>query len=150
METSSIANGIGKLMVKVTGGNGAYPIEGAYVYIREYEGDLQLLYSLRSDINGNTPLITLPTPPASESLFPNGKKPYSEYIITVKKDGYYTNENIGVPVFDGITSIQRADLLPLTEEDLLSDTVPEAEYYETDGYTSLRGVTNIARDGGNI
>jgi len=144
MAEQSDRTGIGRLVVSVTSGNGTLPIENAQVYIREYKDNSPLLYSLRTDSSGMTVSVTLPTPPRIDSLSPNGKVPYSEYVTTVRKDGFYTTENIGVPMFDGITSVQKVDLLPLTEEDLMSGETPEREYFENNGYTSLRGVGTSA------
>lgn len=140
-------SGSGLLSVRVTSGSGAFPIEGAYVYIREYIDDAPILYSLRTGKDGMTPPVTLATPPRSDSLAPNVKIPFSEYVITVKKEGFYTNENIGLPMFDGVTSIQKVDLLPLTEEDIFSGKTPKQVYYENDGYKNLRGTDTEERGG---
>ena len=145
MEKSNAKNGSGILTVRATTGNGSFPVSGAAVYVSEYTEGGSLLYSLRTGKDGLTPPISLDTPLKSESLSPNGKIPYSEYLVTVKKEGYYTNENIGVPIFDGITSVQTADLLPITESDIYSGITPERVYFENDGYKNLRGLDPYER-----
>lgn len=137
--------GRGMLAVRVTAGLGTLPIEGAVVHIKPYsdtsnEGDV--LFTLRTDSSGLTDRIMLQTPLRELSLSPGADiLPYAEYNITVFKDGYRTSENIGVPVFDGIESVQTVNLLPLTDggdESLNAETV----YYENYGYESLNGSLN--------
>lgn len=140
METPNTNTGQGQLSVRVISGNGAFPVENAYVYIREYKEGAPILYSLRTNADGFTEAVPLATPPRVDSLSPSVIIPYSEYVVTVKKDGFYTSENIGLPMFDGVTSIQKVNLLPLTEEDLLSGKEPRQEFYESGGYEALRGV----------
>ncbi len=106
----------GTLIVSVYTAGGAIPVEGALVTIRGGEqnssGVLSILYT---DQSGNTPRITLPAPPASESEAPGTEKPYATYNIEVDKENYYPRSFINVPVFAGTTSIQPVNLVPLTE-----------------------------------
>ena len=37
-----------------------------------------------------------------------------EIDVRITKDGYYTHENSGVPVFAGVTSVQPAELIPFS------------------------------------
>ncbi len=131
--------GMGYLSVAVSDASGAFPIKGALVGISRYASGEGLLYSLRTDRDGLTPAIQLAAPLKSESLLPRSEKPFSEYLVTVKKDGYYTTENIALPIFDGVSTRQSVSLLPLTEADALSPLPPERIYYEGDGYAALRG-----------
>lgn len=136
----------GVLIAKVTTAGGTIPVEGGLVYIKKFgdapEGS-DLIYSLRTNSQGFSPAVSLPTPPKSASQTPNnGTLPYSQYIMTVKKEGYYTVENIGIPMFEGITAIQPVELLPLSESDMLSDERPEEFIFENDGYLNLRGGNN--------
>jgi len=114
----SIYEGEGKLIVRVTGGNGAFPIENAVVNISGRNGDDEgsgVIYSLRTDESGLTETVVLPAPSGSLSLTPGGSgvKPYSVYDITVSRNGYLDSENAGVQIFDGITAIQYFDMIPL-------------------------------------
>lgn len=115
-ETTPI--GQGYLRVTVRAGGNAIPIPGALVLIHggDREGDVTgVLYSLRTDANGQTQTVSLPTPSASLSLQPGDPSPYGQYNVTVQKEGYGSVENVGVPVFDGIVSNQPVVLIPLTE-----------------------------------
>ncbi|MGN1346323.1 MAG: hypothetical protein ACI4V1_06030 [Eubacteriales bacterium] len=115
-------SGNGFLRVRVTEASGTLPVEGAVVRISEYpEEDAaaegELLYSLRTDRDGLTPPVSLPAPPASETLTPGAAQPYAVYNLSVTYDGYYPVEGVGIPIFDRITAVQPINLLPLTEED---------------------------------
>lgn len=118
-------NGSGFLRVRVTEASGTLPVEGAVVRITEYpaegEGaDGRLLYSLRSDADGLTPVVSLPAPPAGDSRVPGAAQPYAVYNISVTYDGYYPVEGVGVPVFDRVTAVQPVNLLPYSEEDRIA------------------------------
>ena len=106
----------GSLIVSVYSAGGAIPIPDALVTVRGSDknssGIISVLYS---DESGNTPKITLPTPPAAESESPGYVKPYATYNIDVDKDGFYPRQFLNVPIFSGITSIQPVNLIPITE-----------------------------------
>lgn len=106
----------GTLVVSVFTAGGALPVEDALVIIRGSEqGGSGILTVLYTDQSGNTPRITLPTPPASESESPGVPKPYATYNIEVDKENFYPRSFINVPVFAGTTSIQPVNLIPMTE-----------------------------------
>lgn len=111
-------NSIGYLKVITTSANETLPISEASVIISKTEnGKENLLYSLFTNANGETPIIALPTPSAEMSQSPenigNGIKPYANYNISTYLDGYYQVKNLNVPIFAGITSIQRVNMIPL-------------------------------------
>lgn len=109
----------GYIRVRVTNGGGNFPVEGATVYIVDYNDDAgALLYTLRTNSGGQTRTASVPTVPIAESLAPGAEKPYSMYNIRVVMKGYYTAESVGVPVFEGIVSLQNFNLQPLSETDL--------------------------------
>lgn len=112
----------GYIRVHVANSGGAFPVEGAMVYITDYnEENGELLYTLRTNSSGMTQTVAVPAVPIAESLTPGAPgadNPYTMYNIRVMKEGYYTAESIGVPVFEGIVSIQTFNLQPLTETDL--------------------------------
>ena len=109
--------GRGYLVVSVRAGEGAIPLEGALVTLRggdATEGDA--IASFITDQSGNTPRITLPAPPRINSESPNGGKPYASYSADISLDGYFTNLYTNIPIFDTITSVQTAYLIPLPED----------------------------------
>ncbi len=109
--------GRGYLVVSVRTGSGAIPLEGALVTLRgedTAEGDS--IASFISDQSGNTPRITLPAPPRAVSESPGNGKPYASYSADISLKGYHTNLYTNIPIFDGITSVQTAYLVPLPED----------------------------------
>jgi hypothetical protein len=97
-------------------GSGAIPLEGALVTVRggnAIEGDA--LASFITDRSGNTPRIALPAPSKRYSESPGDGVPYGIYNVEVSIPGYYANIYSNIPVFDTITSVQTADMIPLPE-----------------------------------
>lgn len=104
----------GYIKVMVNVGNKAMPIEGASVLITENDDGKQILkYFGFTDKSGETPLIPLPAPPIENSEAPKGKNVYAVYDIRTDAPGYRTVINRGVPIFEGITSVQNVQLYPL-------------------------------------
>lgn len=117
------SDAVGYLIVKVSTARGAIPLEGATVNIRGGKADDSgVLISLRTDRDGQTEKLSLPTPPSSASATPqSGVLPYSLYNIDVFQDGYVPLEFQGVPIFPNITSIQPAVMVPAPS---LSENLP--------------------------
>lgn len=113
--------GTGYLIVRVTTARGAIPLEDAQVDVRnedmefsDHAGDV--LVSIRSGRDGDTPLIPLEAPLRTLSQSPGSTVPvYGRYQIEVRRTGYFDQSYLGVPIFDGITAIQTVDLIPLPE-----------------------------------
>ena len=115
MEKSSV----GYIRVRVTNSGGDFPVEGAIVTITDYNKENgPVLYSLRTDSSGLTRTVTVPTVPSSDSQKPGVEDHYALYNIRVAKENYYSAESIGVPVFEGIVSLQPFRLQPMSESDL--------------------------------
>ncbi len=111
--TPQSTDSIGYLIVKATTARGAIPLEGATVNIRgETSENAGVLYSMRTNRDGQTEKIPLPTPPRSESETPNGGTPYAVYRVDVVKDGYQPLSFENVPIFPSILSIQPAVMIP--------------------------------------
>lgn len=133
--------GIGRLIFRVTTASGAIPLGGARVIVRDkgVEGDPQrgnAIAVMYSDRNGKTEIMSLPTTPRSESLAPrdgNAPPPFLCYDAEVTLSGYRTVNFVCIPIFDGVTSVQPADMIPLPEngrEDGLTNddiTIVESE-----------------------
>ncbi len=104
----------GQLQVIAAAGNNAFPVPGAAVTVyRRHDGREHLMYSLLTDENGATPLITLPTAPAALSQEPGNAQPFAEYDVRILAPGYFRVLAEDVPVFAGITSRQTFQLIPL-------------------------------------
>ncbi len=136
-------SGSGYFIAYVTAGEDAIPIEDAYVEVRRYlnenEEGGEVIYSLKTNPDGKTVPVELSAPSKTLSQYPGSDTlPYSEYSVTVIKDGYSTVENIGIPIFDGVVAIQPIALLPLTEKDLYLPYESEIIVKEQNSYEKLR------------
>lgn len=135
---------IGFLEVTVGTANGALPIENAGVTIYEYaQGESgnngRLLYSLVTDNEGKTPRVVLSTKKREQSLSPGiDETPYSVYNIGVTKEGYYNNTYLNVPIFQGITSLQQVNMIPLLEY-----ASPYDDYPISDGRDAITPNTKL-------
>lgn len=108
-------NGIGYLVIKASTGAESIPIEAARVTIYDNENDNRILYSLLTDPSGLTERVSIPTVSSSESQTPHNSKPYSTVNIEVLFTGYSPVRFLNVPIFDGILSVQRANMVPISE-----------------------------------
>lgn len=107
-------SGTGYLKVMVTAADNALPIEGATVTITTVTGgNTTLINKQTTNSSGETERIELPAPPKELSLTPGNSNTYAKYNVRVDFPGYYTVENIDVPVFDGQVSMQPTQMIPL-------------------------------------
>ena len=122
---------IGFLEVAVKTANGALPVAGARVNVYEYSPEETaskgaLLYSLLTDEDGQTPRLALDAKSKELSMTPGNKNPFTVYNIGVEREGFYSNQYINVPIFQGITSIQPVELIPLMEYGGSQDDYPSS------------------------
>ena len=132
-------SGEGYLVVRVSTAGGAIPLEGAQVTVRGGEESNKDFYrSMYSVASGLTQKITLPAPlrSLSESPSTNGERPYSLYSIDVFLDGYRDLFLVNVPIFDTITSIQGANMIPKPDNEYVDNFAPyESELREGEEYS---------------
>lgn len=115
---------IGRLLGVVTSFNSLYPIENAKVTVfsGEYE-DMNIIDTDLTDQSGKTKVFLLPTPDKNLSMAPDlSQRPYAVYNMLVESDGFLKNIHLNIPVFSGITSIQRSDLIIDADQ---SDSEPQ-------------------------
>ncbi len=94
------------------------PVEGADVTIsRVFDGNEALQIFTKTNISGETDLFFLPAPPKELSQSEGNEHPYAEYNIRVDANGFYTVENINVPVFGGENSVQPVEMIPVPENE---------------------------------
>ena len=92
------------------------PISGAQVYVSQIkDGKEKLLYSLITDENGNTPVVSLDAPDIELSESPGNITPFSLYNMRVLKDGFFRTTIKDVQVFAQRITIQNVDMVPLPE-----------------------------------
>ena len=131
-QSPNVATGSGSLIVHVTTARGSIPLEGAEVNVRNYRtdgGKGDVIASLISGRDGNTPLLTLATVPRAETLSPDNGTPFITYNVEVHQEGYYNQSYINVPIFDGIVAVQPADMIPLPENGRNDSRTPDGERF---------------------
>ena len=113
-DETSDGSGVGYIKAEVTTGSGAVPIENAVVLITKKEnGKTYLLKMLISDESGSTETVALSAPNVSFSETPDPtEKPFADYYISAYADGFYAENDMEVPVFSGVKSIQPIALIP--------------------------------------
>ncbi len=123
--------GRGYLIVRATTARSAVPVPNATVNIRGSSAESShILYSLKTDVNGLSGKIPLPAPLKSSAEHERSTRPYEQYNIEVFAEGYTPQNYLNVPIFDGITSYQTADLVPLPAS-LRNDSLIRADIYES-------------------
>ena len=130
--------GYGYMIVRVTTARGAIPLEGAIVTVHNYDpefesgrGDIISVYKTNS--SGLTERFALPAPPRELSMSPKGEKSYESYNLSVTRRGYYQQFYSGVPVFEGITAVQGADMIPLPDNGQTDNfTVEDNVFFESE------------------
>ena len=107
----------GFLRVFVIERTGLAPIENATVTIVYEEAPEAEPRGFTTDNSGQTPIITLPAPPLAYSEAPDEPKPYSEYTITVTKEGYEETIVTGSEILPDELSVQVVQLRRLEQPD---------------------------------
>jgi hypothetical protein len=131
-------SGYGYMIVRVSTARGAIPLESAIVTVHNYDpefesgrGDVIAVYT--TDETGRTERFALPAPSRELSLSPGNGKSYETYNVSVTKEGYYQQYYLNVPIFEGITAIQNADMIPLPDNGQTDNfTVEDNVFFETE------------------
>lgn len=146
--------GYGYMIVRVTTARGAIPLEGAIVTVHNYDPEFEsgrgdIIATYKTDSSGLTPRFALPAPPRELSMSPGNGKSYLTYNLSVTKPGYYQQYYTNVPVFEGITAIQNADMIPLPDNGQTDNfTVEDNIFFETED-PALESTDNIREERGN-
>lgn len=131
----NITESIGFLTVNARTSNGAIPIKNALVNIYKNQEiknggapstnqNGYLVYSLKTNGLGQTEKVALPTRSALLSQTPGNVHPFESYNVFVSADGYFDSDVINIPVFQGITSVQTVNLIPISEFSSPTNDVP--------------------------
>ena len=104
----------GFLKVEVRTADNSMPVPNAAVtVVKKGENGDELIFSGSTDESGSVKKIKLPAPPNTKRVLPESFQNYAVYTVSVYSDGYYRAVSSDVPVFGGITSIQRFNLIPI-------------------------------------
>ncbi len=146
-----MAEGYGYMIVRVTTARGAIPLEGAVVTVSEYKGRDDgnatigvgergnAIATYITNSSGLTERFALPAPPRALSMSPGNSKGYLTYNVKVDKEGYYQQNYINAPVFEGITSIQNADMIPLSDNGQTDRADPYGNIFFESENSNLEG-----------
>ena len=108
--------GMGTIIAQITTARAAIPVENAALSVlSEKDGQRQLLGFRISSLSGLTEPISLEAPSRENSQHPSAEPAFSSYTLQVDHPLYRTIVVEGVQVFDGETSVQTIDMLPLEE-----------------------------------
>ena len=113
-ETTAAAPEKGRLSANVTSVANIYPVRGAMVTVFTGSPDsMTVLDSAVTDESGRTRVFLLDAPPKSLSMTSGAPAlPYTLYNLLISADGFLDNIHLNIPVFSGIASVQRSDMLP--------------------------------------
>ena len=104
----------GELRFSVTDSVNNRPISDAGIEITSIDSPETILYALSTNPQGISDTIPLPAPPVGLSLEPGSLQPYSEYIFTIRADGYEPVTINGAEVLATVTALQSVQMIPLT------------------------------------
>ncbi|MEE1329664.1 MAG: hypothetical protein U0K18_00450 [Acutalibacteraceae bacterium] len=106
----------GRLIAMVTYTDRIYPVKNARVTV--FTGspeNMQIVGTAVTDESGKTGKFELPAPLRSLSQQSDPSAlPYALYNMMVQSDGFLDNIHLNIPVFRGVTSVQRSDLTPIS------------------------------------
>ena len=118
----------GYLVIRASAASSAIPLEGAVVTVRGNQPNFSsVIVKLTTERNGLTPKISLATPPRGNSTSPGIENPFATYNVDVQLDGFFPTSAQQVPIFDGITSIQPINLIPLPQNGYTDRFAPYEE-----------------------
>lgn len=125
--------GTGYLIVKVSTARGAIPLENASVYIRgAQESNSGVIFSQTTNNAGLTRKTALPAPSRTLSESPGNTGVFALYDIDIFKEGYGDLHFVNVAVFDSITSIQPAIMIPLPDNKFSDSYSPNENFSPKD------------------
>jgi hypothetical protein len=113
---------------------GRLPVANAKISLCKYIGDgFYVCKVVLTDENGKSEPVAVPTVSAELSQHPDGGVVNSTYDITVEAPDFKRVEILGIPVFDGITSIQNVVMSPVDQPVPQENPNSEANRGETGG-----------------
>ena len=93
-----------------------FPIENATVQVSETTGNtMTLIDEISTAADGQTNVIELPAPPREYSEEAGSPRPYAEYNLTIRAEGYEPVQIVGTEVLPEVTALQRVQMLPVQQ-----------------------------------
>lgn len=114
----------GRLQISVVSSIGLIPIPNANVTISDSGNPQQVLMTLTTNENGQTPSVILPAPNVEYSLEPEQLiQPYSEYNIQVTAEGYSPVLVSGTEILAGEDALQLIRMIPAESSDTREEDI---------------------------
>lgn len=110
-DTSSGSQGL--LQINVVSAANHFPVDHATVSISDSSEPDQTLEEVDTNTSGQTPEVSLPTPPLEYSMEAGEPRPYGEYTLRITAPGFEPVLITGSEVLPGVLSLQPVQLRPL-------------------------------------
>ena len=107
----------GKLRISLISGITALPIEGARIRVTPSGLPERTIEILTTDSSGQTPVISLDTPPLDYSMEPGSSQPYGTYDLQVTAEGFSPVTISGSQILPGETALSDLRMEPETGEE---------------------------------
>lgn len=121
----------GFLKVITRTGSEARPLPNVTVTVTAMEGaNSRLYFSGITNESGETDHIPLPAPELIPDASPTNRQLYQNYDVVVYHPDYFRMESRGLPIFPGITSLQKFAMIPLPQRP--GDNPPTVVYENTE------------------
>ncbi len=110
-------SGSGTIRFNVYTASEALPVAGAKCLVTKMINEKEhIFYTLYTDISGRTPPSSLPAPSKELSQDSENKiQPFALYDAFISKEGYADVKLTDIPIFDGVSSIQQVQMIPVPE-----------------------------------
>lgn len=106
----------GGLRVSVGNIRDNLPITGASIQISETNGNTTtLIDEINTASTGQTDVIELPAPPRAYSEESGSPRPYAEYNLTIRADGFEPVQIVGAEVLPDVVALQNVQMLPMLQ-----------------------------------
>lgn len=106
----------GGLRVSVGNIRDNLPITGASIQISETEGNTTtLIDEISTASTGQTDVIELPAPPRAYSEESGSPRPYAEYNLTIRAEGFEPVQIVGTEVLPDVVALQNVQMLPMLQ-----------------------------------
>ncbi len=103
----------GGLKIQAFTGDQAIPVSDVNIVVSKKFGDNEKVFcNAKTDQDGIVDGITLPAPDKNISLNPSEEPPYADYDIKADHPSFQDQSYPGIPIFDGVKSIQPVKLIP--------------------------------------
>lgn len=109
---SSNMSDTGYFQANITSDVDSTPISDATVQILDINNPSNIIEEVKTDGNGQSETVELPTPPLEYSMDPTASQPYAEYTIRITAPDFESVDISGAEIMSGQTALQNTALIP--------------------------------------